>query len=136
MRLSRTQIKDYRAAQLKKQGGLCPLCGLPIELGEDTLDHNHTTGKIRAVLHRACNTAEGKILSWCFRSKSNNPSELLSNLVRYWSEDFSNTPIHPNHLTKEQHEIRRLRRLMKKSKRQRTKQKYADLIKEVQNGQR
>ena len=43
---------------------VCPLCKQLIDLkikGEGVLDHDHDTGRIRGVLHRSCNAAEGKI---------------------------------------------------------------------------
>ena len=134
MRLKRQEIKEYRAKLLRKQQGICPLCSLKIEQEDATLDHNHTTGKVRRVLHRSCNTAEGKILSWCFRTKSNDPELLLSNLILYWRESYDDQPYHPAHLTEDQKLIKKYRRLLRKSKRERTKQKYRDLIKEVQDG--
>lgn len=49
---------------LSDQGGLCPLCGKPIDMSilrEGVLDHDHDSGEIRGVLHRSCNAGEGKI---------------------------------------------------------------------------
>lgn len=48
------------SAFFEKQGGVCAICGLP-ELPNRRLavDHNHTTGKVRGLLCRACNTAIG-----------------------------------------------------------------------------
>lgn len=42
---------------LKKQGGLCPICGkaLPLEKKKIHLDHDHQTGKLRGLLHSRCN---------------------------------------------------------------------------------
>jgi len=136
MRLHRKEIKGHRTNLLGKQGGVCPLCTLPIELEDATLDHDHSTGKVRRVLHRACNSAEGKILSWCFRAKGNDPIILLTNLISYWEDDYTGSPIHPAHLTEEEKLLKKFRRLLRSSKRERTKQKYRDLIKEVQDGTR
>lgn len=64
-KLARSQMRSWVARHLKvEQNGLCPLCGLHIDLrikGEGVLDHDHDTGEIRGVLHRSCNAAEGKI---------------------------------------------------------------------------
>ena len=134
MRLKRKEIKEYREQLLKQQGGICSLCEKPIEEGEDTLDHDHVTGRVRRVLHRSCNAAEGKILSWCKRSRCDVPTLMLNNLVKYWNDTYWDKPIHPAHLTDEEKLIKKYRRLLRRSKRERTKQKYRDLIKEVQSG--
>lgn len=64
-KLSRAQMPAWKVRQLKiEQGGLCALCGKPVDLSidrEGVVDHNHDTGEIRGVLHRSCNSAEGKI---------------------------------------------------------------------------
>lgn len=58
-------MKSWKERHLKnEQGGNCLLCGQPIDLkikGEGAIDHDHSTGEIRGVLHRSCNAAEGKV---------------------------------------------------------------------------
>lgn len=49
---------------LRDQGGVCAICGEPIDLNiprEGVVDHDHNTGEVRGVLHRSCNGAEGKV---------------------------------------------------------------------------
>jgi hypothetical protein len=42
------------------QNGVCAICENPCETGMNlAVDHNHTTGKIRALLCKNCNTAIG-----------------------------------------------------------------------------
>lgn len=42
-----------------QQGGKCAACGVP-PTGENlVVDHNHTTGQVRGLLHRGCNAAIG-----------------------------------------------------------------------------
>lgn len=63
-KLARSMMNAWKARQVAEQGGLCPLCNLPIDLkikGEGAIDHDHDTGEIRGVLHRSCNAAEGKV---------------------------------------------------------------------------
>lgn len=45
------------AAMLKKQGGVCPICGKKQTDTKQTfhVDHNHKTGKIRAIICGYCN---------------------------------------------------------------------------------
>ncbi|CAI3971390.1 endonuclease VII [Variovorax phage VAC_51] len=64
-KLSRAQMPAWKVRQLKiVQGGNCALCGLPVDLTKDkegVVDHDHDTGEIRGVLHRSCNSGEGKV---------------------------------------------------------------------------
>jgi len=97
-KLPAREIPALRAKKLKRQKGICPLCGEEILPGEETLDHCHVTGHIRAVLHRSCNAAEGQVLRWSKqRSRGDDPVLWLKNLLRYWKKDYSNSPIHPVH---------------------------------------
>ena len=63
-KLARTQMRAYVRKVLQDQGGICPLCALPIDLSiprEGVLDHDHETGECRGVLHRSCNSCIGRI---------------------------------------------------------------------------
>lgn len=63
-KLTRSQLRPLSLRMLQAQGGLCPLCGTPINpgvKGELVVDHDHVTGQIRGALHRSCNAAEGKV---------------------------------------------------------------------------
>lgn len=56
-----------KQCMVEKQNGLCAVCGRPFKgTGNNRLapviDHNHKTGKIRAVLHGCCNLLIGKAL--------------------------------------------------------------------------
>lgn len=96
--LKTSEIRDYRLRQLRRQKNICPLCKTRIEPHEAALDHCHTTGHCRSVLHTSCNAAEGKILHWAgVRSRGDDPVEFLRNLLRYWQRDYSKNPIHPTH---------------------------------------
>lgn len=127
MKLKKEQIKEYRAEQLEKQDGICPLCEVEIEDGVGTLDHDHGEGYIRKVLCRNCNSVEGRVLAWLRRTKTEH-SVWLNNLLVYWEEDYSGNPLHPTHKHELEVEISRLRKRMKKVKRAKTKQKYRDKI--------
>ena len=98
MKLKTSEIKAYRLEQLRKQGNICPLCMTKIEIGEATLDHCHSSGHVRHVLHRSCNGAEGQILKWAGRrSKGTCPKSFLKAMLRYWQIDMTDNPIHPTH---------------------------------------
>ena len=63
-KLTRSQLRPLGMRMLQEQGGVCPLCGKPIDLtikGEMVIDHDHSTGRVRGALHRSCNAAEGKV---------------------------------------------------------------------------
>lgn len=59
-RLTTSGIKPHRIALLAEQGGKCLLCGEKI-IDDAVLDHCHTSGRIRGVLHRGCNALLGKL---------------------------------------------------------------------------
>lgn len=93
-----SEIKEHREKTLKKQRGVCPLCGTKILPEEAVLDHCHDTGHIRRVLHRSCNAAEGRIKQWAGpRSRGDDPEDFLKRLIKYWKSDYSDNPVHPNH---------------------------------------
>lgn len=134
MRLKKHEIKTHRNKLLRQQKGICPLCKTEILEHEATLDHDHVSGHCRKVLHRSCNQVEGRILSWIKRSRISKDQELLflKNLVRYWSINFTNEPLHPNHLTEKETKIKGLRKKMRRVKRRRTKQALQEQIQKVQ----
>lgn len=97
-KLKATEIKRYRERQIKRQKGICPLCRTELLPEDATLDHCHETGHVRMALHRSCNQAEGRILSWAGkRSRGDNPEEFVKNLLQYWKRDFHTKPIHHTH---------------------------------------
>lgn len=51
-------IKDYDE-MFEKQDGVCYICGEPEISRRLSIDHNHTTGKVRKLLCVRCNTLVG-----------------------------------------------------------------------------
>lgn len=45
---------EGRKALFKAQGGCCPVCTEPLTLWNH-VDHDHTTGRVRGLLHARCN---------------------------------------------------------------------------------
>lgn len=90
-KLTRSQQRAFVLKTLREQGGICPLCELPIDHKipkEAVLDHDHDTGECRGILHRSCNGAEGKVANAAGRwgAKSMDYSAIiqyLKNLVAY-----------------------------------------------------
>lgn len=106
VKLARSQMRSYAARRLKEQGGLCPLCQRPIDLtikGEGVIDHDHDTGRIRGILHRSCNAAEGKISNAAARwgAKSSRYADIIEYLrqvLRYLEAEPTQF-IYPMHKT-------------------------------------
>ena len=61
LRLKTTQVATVRNELLVKQGMRCGLCSLPCTAEQAVLDHDHSSGAVRATLHRACNAVLGII---------------------------------------------------------------------------
>jgi len=133
VKLKSKEVKAYRLKLLKKQGYICPLCGLKIEISEATLDHCHDTGHIRAVLHRNCNQVEGRIRSWVNRAgKEIDPVLFLEAVLAHWTEKYDHFPLHPNHRTAAQKEILKLKRRRKKLRTHKAKKRYDKEIRYLQ----
>ena len=61
LKLKASELAEFRHNQLLVQGGRCALCLRPIlDPAESVADHCHTTGEIRGILHRGCNSMLGK----------------------------------------------------------------------------
>lgn len=101
IKLKSTAVKKTRLELLEAQAYMCAICKLPCTIDQAVLDHDHTGGHIRAVLHRGCNAAEGKILNTLRRCGIKNPAEYLISLVQYHELHTTNQTglIHPLHFT-------------------------------------
>ena len=69
-KITRGQLRSVAVQLTNAQGGLCPLCGKPLDLsvrgntGDSVVvDHDHISGRIRGALHRSCNGGEGRVAS-------------------------------------------------------------------------
>ena len=76
IRLKQSEIAGYREKAREIQGGRCLLCLEPLAAVEAVLDHCHTTGEIRGVLHRGCNAMLGHI-------ENNRPRHKLMDVRRF-----------------------------------------------------
>lgn len=93
------------------------------------LDHDHLTGLIRGVLHRSCNSSEGKVANAAGRwgAKSMDYRDIiqyLKQLIQYLEKEPTNL-IYYNHLTEEE---KRLQRNAKERKR-RAERKAREAVK-------
>jgi len=131
-RLKQKDIPEYRLSLLKKQGYVCPLCLSELLPEESCLDHDHQTGHCRFVLHRSCNSAEGRIVSWAKRSRAKDPYFFLKNLYDLHRKDYSNNPIHPSHLTPKEKLIKKLKKHYKTLKTERGRDNVMKKIHQLQ----
>lgn len=139
-KLKTKEIAKFRKRQLSSQIGLCALCFTKIKDGAAALDHSHTTGHVRKVLHSDCNILLGKIENFLNRrgkgirdgEKGTRCPAFFINVYSYMVDSYSYNPIHPKHLTPEEKEIKLYKKRMKKAKRDGTKKKYRDLIRLLQ----
>jgi len=93
LKLKQSEIKAYRDRQLLAQDHICPLCGHLITPDNCALDHDHSTGHVRQVLHKICNWSLGKVEKAAGRVRD---SDLfLDNVVDYIRQDWSMNPLHP-----------------------------------------
>lgn len=107
-RIKTKDIAAIKARMIEAQGGICPLCGgslRGIKPINAVVDHCHSSGYVRAVLHRGCNSVEGKVKQLIVGfGKTPDPRIFLRNLLAYW--EHHKTPrtswIHPTHKTPEE----------------------------------
>jgi len=131
-RLKQSEIEEMRLRLLDEQNHICALCGKYIAEEQAVLDHCHETGHIRSVLHRSCNSSEGRILAFAHkRCQADDPMTFIQNLVKYWQEDFTHQPIHPSHLLDEEKERRQLKKKLKTYKTEKKKLEVKARIKEL-----
>lgn len=112
-KISRSQLKAWAIGHLKtQQGGLCCICRQPIDLtvkghkSDWVVDHDHTDGRIRGVLHRGCNGAEGRVANAVGRwaGMGMNYQKIipwLEGLVLYLRQEPTQI-LYPDHKTDEQ----------------------------------
>ena len=140
IKLPRSSMRAWTIGQIKKQGDVCPVCKKPINLqvmgnkSDYVVDHCHESGLIRAVLHRSCNAAEGKVVNAAGRwgAKSTKYSEVipyLKNLVEYleYHQENPSGLLYPDHKTDEQKQELAKKRRREADARRRAKQRMQEI---------
>lgn len=121
-RLKASEVAGLRARMLREQGGVCLLCRLSIADDEAVLDHCHTTGEIRGVLHRGCNAMLGSLENNQARHRLMSVTKFamfLKNVMPYLAGNLGVRPgvWHPTHKTAdEKRELRNKRARVKRAK--------------------
>lgn len=110
LKLSASKTAAYRAEQLIAQNNCCALCEQHLDYSDAVLDHRHSDGRIRSVLHRFCNTFLGKIENNIARNKIT-PQQLTAILRNYetYVADVKEL-LHHTHRTPEQKAARTKKR--------------------------
>jgi hypothetical protein len=110
MRLKTSEIKKYRLELLASQGHICALCQQELVETEAVLDHDHRTGFIRGVLHRGCNSLEGKIANSLVMNRitPERLKNILDNLQFYTNQHHA--VLHPTYRTAEEKKARTKKR--------------------------
>ena len=139
IKLPRSSMRAWTIGQIKKQGGVCPVCKKSINMqvmgnkSDYVVDHCHESGLIRAVLHRSCNSAEGKVVNAAGRwgAKSIKYSEVipyLKNLVEYleYHQENPSSLLYPDHKSDEQKQELAKKRRREADARRRAKQRMQE----------
>lgn len=108
-RLKTTEVAKCRTELLASQGARCALCKLPCSAEQSVLDHDHSTGAIRATLHRSCNALLGKVENNYKRYGVPNLAAFCNGLASYLQTHTTNRTglFHPTHRTEDEKRIRR-----------------------------
>lgn len=110
-RLTASKLGAFREELLAKQGNVCALCGDAFTTkNPPVLDHDHTTGLCRAVLHRGCNAALGHVENNRARYFMTDPVRLARwarGLATYLSRSYEGMPYHPTFKTEDEKRERR-----------------------------
>ena len=92
IKMKASDLAKVREELVKRQGGICPICKRTLRTAAAiniVVDHDHTTGRVRAALHRSCNAVEGKILrvlaTWGGASTGPSQRKVMQNLLQFWN---------------------------------------------------
>jgi hypothetical protein len=125
-KIKRTELPEIKKMLLKKQKGVCPICKknmIGAMSKNIVVDHDHSTGRIRAAVHRGCNGLEGKVLkyvtSWGRAASLREIKKVFENLMDFWINTPSTDFIYPTHKTPNEKRLayNKKRRLAAKKKR-------------------
>lgn len=100
-RIPQSKLKKYREEQLKLNP-ICAICQHPITPENAVADHDHRTGRHRAVICRGCNSLLG-VIERGYKRFGISPEKLAviaPTVFDYIFRDWSHQPIHHTHREK------------------------------------
>jgi Recombination endonuclease VII len=109
VRIKLSEIAETRERLHLTQVGRCSLCSSHMLATETVLDHCHTTGAIRAALHRSCNALLGKVENNAKRYGVKNLAAWAHGVPAYLQHHQVNRTglLHPSHKTDEEKRLAR-----------------------------
>lgn len=115
-RLKTTEVAAERQRLHAAQGGKCAICQLPCHPDSAVLDHDHSTGAVRATLHRGCNALLGKVENNHRRYGVVSLAAFCNGVARYLAQHMTNQTglLHPTHKTEDEKRIARNTKARKK----------------------
>ena len=107
-RIKTTEVSSVRLQLLQEQGGLCALCRTKCTEAQAVLDHDHSTGSVRGVLHRGCNSLLGKLENNAARYGVRDIGVFSNGVAQYLRAHLTNITglLHPTHKTPEEKRLR------------------------------
>lgn len=120
-RLKASEISVVRERLAQLQHGRCAICQLP--LSKPVLDHDHSTGAVRATLHAGCNSLLGKVENNYKRYGVHNLAAFLAGTAAYLQRHSTNQTGYLHNTHKDQDEKRELKN--KRARATRAKSKLA-----------
>lgn len=100
-----TDVAKVRKTLFNAQAGFDPILQQPIDIKGAVVDHDHTSQRVRGVLHRQTNSFEGKVQNAYDRCLKWMSDRTLSDILRSLADYYEDTdriahtmPIHPGFL--------------------------------------
>lgn len=99
MRLKASEIKEVRRRLWEEQGKRCAITGMPLPWEAAVLDHNHSTGAVRGVVHRGANSLLGKLENNAARYGVRDIGVFTNGVAAYLRKHMVNITglLHPTH---------------------------------------
>lgn len=109
VRIKTTHIATTREGMWLRQGGKCALCSLHCTAQQAVLDHDHSTGSLRGVLHRSCNALLGKVENNFRRYGLQNLAAWAQGMPGYLRHHHVNRTglLHPTYKSADEKRVRR-----------------------------